>query len=121
MYFLGQLVKIPDDTDFGYENGTVGIVIRKGLIKPSNKDTSDEYYGVLCHIKGKDPEEYLFKRGQFAYCYDSRKKVYFGKTKTNKICKFGSGIKIKDSHKNELHKFVNSELTKLNEVCYDEK
>lgn len=115
MYYLGQTVKLEwDEKDQDYN---VGIILYKERVIPNNRKDADDYYGVLTYQGGKEePKTFLYTSGKLNYLYGKDNKVYWGKTKTQKLAKIDAEIKHTNAHDKELARIVKSDLTKLNEI-----
>lgn len=115
MYYLGQAVKLIWEEKTKENN--IGIILYKELVIPSNKKDADKYYGVLAYMGDEEePVVYLFTSDKLEYLYDKNNKVYWGKTKTNKLAKVDTKVNQSKAHLNELERIVKSDLTELNEI-----
>ena len=115
MYYLGQAVKLEwDEKDQAYN---VGILLYKEHVVPNNRKNADDYYGVLSYQgEGEEPKTFLYTSGKLNYLYAKNNKVYWGKTKTNKLAKVDTEIRKTKAHEQELARIVKSDLITLNEI-----
>jgi len=112
MYYLGQAVKVEYEED----NRALGILLGKTLTTPKDSTDEDVWYSILIKDDEGKPRSFLFKEDCLGYCYDSKKKVMFGKTKTATLCTIGNELEKTDKHINELERINNENFLKMNGI-----